>query len=204
MLGRIVSRIAIAICLIVIGWMSCILFENLAVFSLDLSVSVADVLTIIVEVLLAVFITKVLEKSIQESRVEKDFFISDLSRVEDIFTEIDKACSAANNILSFSFIVDSSSRAKRILNKCWKLLELYDEGFTKRNKTNYESVIQSIKEVDKRLTEPMFYEYQKGFHPIKIVKRKIYLNDTIKTDIEDAISQVKSNVFKLKVLINKK
>lgn len=204
MRGITVDRIAIVICLVVVGWMACLLFEDWSFFSIDRSISVADVLSILVDVALAVFIARVIDKSIQESRVEKDFFISDLSRVEEIFTELDKTCSSSNTTISFSFVVESISRAKRILNKCWKLLGLYDEAFTKGKKDIYDSVIQSIREVDQRLTEPNFYDSKKGFEPVKIVRRKIYLNSTVKADIEDSISQVKSNIFQLKVAINKK
>ena len=204
MRGRIFSKIAIAICLIVIGWISCLLFKDWALLSLDLSISIADVLAIIIEILLAVFITKVLENSIQESRVEKDFFISDLSRVEEIFTDLDKSCSGTNNTLSLNAIVCDISRAKRILNKCWQLLELYDKSFSAKNQKDYDAVIQSIKDVDSRLTDSTFYIEKDGFSPVKIDRGKIYLNGTVKSDIENSLSLVKSNVFKLKVAINKK
>ena len=68
---------------VIIGWTACVLFEHWSILTLDLSISVTDVLTLVVEVGLALFVASVLERGLQNKRVEKDFYLKELDDILD-------------------------------------------------------------------------------------------------------------------------
>ena len=73
MRGKIGTYSIIAIVFLILGWTGCIIFEDYAFLTLDMSIGTSEVIAIVVDVVLALFIVNVLEKSAQNSRVEKDF-----------------------------------------------------------------------------------------------------------------------------------
>lgn len=201
MRGSIGKYSIVAILFTIIGWTACVLFENKAFLSLDLSISVTDVLTLIVEVLLALFVASVLERGMQNKRVEKDFYLKELDDIQEIFSDLEKIC-AKQNVLSFDVTVENLSRSKRTLNRLWKLKEEYGKAFVVKNQKAYVSTLSTIKVVDKYLTDAKALEQVPLANPITISNRRIYLNSTARPIIEDSISQAKIELFKMKVLIN--
>lgn len=178
------------------------LFEQKAFLELDCSISVADVLTLIVEVFLAIYVARVLESGIQESRTEKDFYIKELENVSEIFSNLEKDLSQLT--LSFDNVVSDIGRSTRILNRFWKNISAYEKHFEKNNQTSYNNIVDSIKRVSALLTDAKEWELIEGVNPIIIKKRKIYLNKTVLAIIENQIGAVKDAVFEMKMLVNRR
>lgn len=201
MRGSIVKYSVVAVVSVIIGWTACVLFEHWSILTLDLSISVTDVLTLVVEVGLALFVANVLERGLQNKRVEKDFYLKELDDILIIFSELERLC-AQQSVLSLDVTVESLSRSKRILNRLWKLKEEYETSFARQNQKVYNTVLASIKDVDKKLTDAKALNGEPKVTPIKISNGKIYLNSSVRPIIEESISQAKKDLFKMKVLIN--
>lgn len=201
MRGNIGKYSVIAAVSVIIGWTACVLFEHWSILTLDLSISVTDVLTLVVEVGLALFVASVLERGLQNKRVEKDFYLKELDDILGIFSDLEQLC-ARQNVLSFDVTVETLSRSKRILNRLWKLKEEYEKAFAQKNQKVYNSTLTSIKDIDKKLTDAKILEGEPNVTPIKISNGKIYLNGSVRPIIEESISQAKKDLFKMKVLIN--
>lgn len=202
MRGRIVNSLAFIIA-VVIGWTACLIFQNKAFLTLDLSISIADVLTLIVEIFLAIFVANVIERSLQNKRVEKDFYLKELDDVLEILSELEKLC-AEQNILSFDVTVERLSRSRRNLNRLWKLKNEYDKNFASKCQGEFNTILSAIKDVDSKLTDSKSFQGLPKATPVKISKGKIFLNATVRPIIEDSISQAKASIFKMKILINSK
>lgn len=202
MRGRIVNSLAFIIA-VVIGWTACLIFQNKAFLTLDLSISIADVLTLIVEIFLAIFVANVIERSLQNKRVEKDFYLKELDDVLEILSELEKLC-AEQNILSFDVTVERLSRSRRNLNRLWKLKNEYDKNFASKCQGEFNTILSAIKDVDSKLTDSKSFQGLPKVTPVKISKGKIFLNATVRPIIEDSISQAKASIFKMKILINSK
>lgn len=200
MRGKIGNSLAFIIA-VVIGWTACLIFQNKAFLTLDLSISIADVLTLIVEIFLAIFVANVIERSLQNKRVEKDFYLKELDDVLEILSELEKLC-AEQNILSFDVTVERLSRSRRNLNRLWKLKNEYDKNFASKCQGEFNTILSAIKDVDSKLTDSKSFQGLPKVTPVKISKGKIFLNATVRPMIEDSISQTKANIFKMKILIN--
>lgn len=198
--GKIVNSLVFIVA-VVIGWTACLIFQNKAFLTLDCSISIAEVLTLIVEIFLAIFVANVIERSLQNKRVEKDFYLKELDDVLEILSELEKLC-AEQNVLSFDVTVERLSRSRRILSRLWKLKNEYEKAFVSRYNDDYVTILATIKDIDSKLTDSKTLQGMPKVIPIKISKGKIYLNATVRPTIEDSISQTKANIFKMKILIN--
>lgn len=197
-----ITKVVAAILLFVAGWTAGQLLEAWAFFELDNSLNVSDVLGIFVECGLAVFIVRAITKKDEESRVEKEFFISEYDKAQEVITELEKEC-ATHNVLSLDVTTYNLSRCRKTVVKIWmKIGELYP-NFKKKNEGKQTSLLAKIRSLDSKLTDTKSYQGMKGIVPLKIKNRKVYLNGTIKPLIDDDISELKLMLLDMKLYVNK-
>lgn len=202
MMRRNIVKWVAVVLVFVIGWTAGQVFESWAFFVLDNSMNVSDVLGILVECVLAVFIVRAITKKDEEKRVEKEFFIKEYDKAQEVISELEKEC-ATQNILSLDVTTYNLSRCRKTVVKVWmKIRELYP-AFTKRNEANQTDLLIKIKSLDSKLTDTKSYQGIKGIEPLKITNRKVYLNGTIKPMIDDDISELKLMLLDMKLLVNK-
>ena len=68
----------------------------------------------------------------------------------------------------------------------------------------YYRLINSIKTLDKQLTDTKTFKKEDGFEAIKIAKNHIYINNTVKPMLEATICDIKEHLLRLKIKVNKK
>lgn len=202
MLGNIAKWIVISVCLFVLGWTAGRVFDAWAFFDLEWSISVADVLSVIVDIALAFMVAKIIEKSIQDSRVEKDFFIKEIDTVSDILTDLDKICSKETT-LSLSTTVYEISRARKLLLRVWKSLEEMKARYSKSHQKDKTELLTALRDLNTRLTDVRSYDGRNDIQPIKLSRGHIYLNATIKPEIDECIAGIKDKLLRMKIGINK-
>lgn len=201
MLRNIVKWVAVVL-VFVAGWTAGQIFESWAFFELDNSMNVSDVLGILVECALAVFIVRAITKKDEEKRVEKEFFISEYDKAQEVISELEKEC-ATQNVLSLDVTTYNLSRCRKTVVKIWmKIGELYP-GFKKKNEVRQTSLLAKIKSLDSKLTDTKIYKGMKGIDALKIKNRKVYINGTIKPLIDDDISELKLMLLDMKLCVNK-
>ena len=200
MLRNIIKWVAVVL-VFVAGWTAGQIFESWAFFELDNSMNVSDVLGILVECALAVFIVRAITKKDEERRVEKEFFISEYDKAQEVISELEKEC-ATQNVLSLDVTTYNLSRCRKTVVKIWmKIGELYP-GF-KKNEVRQTSLLAKIKSLDSKLTDTKIYKGMKGIDALKIKNRKVYINGTIKPLIDDDISELKLMLLDMKLCVNK-
>ena len=199
---RNIAKVVGAILLFVAGWTAGQLFEGWAFFELDNSLNVADVLSIIIECLLAVFIVRSLGKKDEESRVEKEFYIQEYDKAQDIVNTIEKTC-ATQTILSLDEINYCLNRCRKIIVKLWKQISELHPDFDRRNKAKQNELQTSLNTLNRKLTDTRFYDNIQNIVPLKIARGKIYLNASIKPGIDDEISEMKKKLLEMKIFVNK-
>lgn len=201
MLRNIIKWVAVVL-VFVAGWTAGQIFESWAFFELDNSMNVSDVLGILVECALAVFIVRSITKKDEEKRVEKEFFISEYDKAQEVISELEKEC-ATQNVLSLDVTTYNLSRCRKTVVKIWmKIGELYP-GFIKKNEVRQTSLLAKIKSLDSKLTDTKIYKGMKGIDALKIKNRKVYINGTIKPLIDDDISELKLMLLDMKLCVNK-
>ena len=199
---RNITRIVAGVLLFIAGWTVGQMFESWAFFELDNSLNVSDVLGIIIECILAVFIVRAIGKRDEESRVEKEFYIQEYDKAQDIVNDIEKTC-ATETTLSWDGTNYSLARCRKIIVKLWKQISELHTDFDKRNKAKQTELQNCLNALNRRLTDTRFYEDLQGVDPLKITKGKIYLNGSIKPGIDDNISELKRKLLEMKILVNK-
>ena len=201
MLRNIVKWVAVVL-VFVAGWTAGQIFESWAFFELDNSMNVSDVLGILVECALAVFIVRAITKKDEEKRVEKEFFISEYDKAQEVISELEKEC-ATQNVLSLDVTTYNLSRCRKTVVKIWmKIGELYPD-FKKKNEEKQTSLLAKIKSLDSKLTDTKSYKGMRGIDALKIKNRKVYINGTIKPLIDDDISELKLMLLDMKLCVNK-
>lgn len=186
----------------ILGWLAGQICEAWAFFELDWSVEVMDIITLITEVGLAIFVAIIIEKSIQDTRIEKDFYIKEIDNVADLISEIDKI-STRNNILSLFEVNYTIGRSRKLLQSMWKSLQARKANYCKNHGTELTTILTTIKGLSSRLTDTNYYIGQAGIDPISIANGKIYLNNTVKGDIESVFADLKEKLLQMKININK-
>lgn len=197
-----IAKVVAGVLLFIAGWTVGQVLEAWAFFDLDSSLNVSDVVGIIVDALLAVFIVRSIGKRDEENRVEKEFYIQEYDKAQDIVNNIEKSCST-QDVLSLDEINYSLSRCRKIIVKLWKQIVELHPDFEKQNVGNQTSLQNSLNNLNRRLMDTRFYTSFAGMTPLKLSKGKIYLNKTIKPDIDNEISELKNLILKMKILVNK-
>lgn len=201
MRGKTVVKVLVAIIVFVLGWTCGQVLENVSPFTLDWSVSLSDIIAILVEIGLAIVIALLVEKGMQNQRVEKDFFISELDVVQQAFSELAKDCSRLAP-LSLNQTVYQVEKPKKDLLKMWDTLGIRNQSFYARRKPEFDMLIANIKTLNSQLSDSMFFKKEYGYKPVSITKGVIHLNNTVTKPIDETFGNIKDSIFKLKIAIN--
>lgn len=202
MLGRIVKYGAIIFCSFIVGWVFSVVCRNTAPYTLDWSINMADVLSVLVDVFLACVVAQLINKSIHNSRVEKDFLISELNSFNTIIVDLERVCSR-ETILSLPNTNYDIGRSRKVLQRMWKITEEVDRSFHLSHQKDFDEILDLVKKLGTKLTDAKYFQSKDGFQPIKIAKNHIYLNNSVKPEIDKDITNIKERVLQMKVAINK-
>lgn len=202
MMQRNIVKLMAAILLFVLGWTFGQLFESWSYFEIDNSLNVSDVLNIVVDCSLAVFILRVIGKRDEENRVEKDFYIKEYDKAQEVINLIEKDCSL-QNVLSYDEINYGLTRCRKIIVQVWKQIQEIHADFGKQNATKQSALMNNLNSLNTKLTDTKYYKGMQNVSPLKITNRKIYLNNTIKPHINEDVSKLKQNILEMKILVNK-
>lgn len=201
MRGKTVIRILAAIVVFVVGWTCGQVFEDVSPFTLDWSISISDILAILVEIGIAIIIALLVEKGMQNQRVEKDFFISELDEAQKAFIELENNCSRLVP-LSLQQTVYQVEKPRKDLSKMWDTLEVRNKSFHDKHKTDFDTLMKNIKTLNSQLSDSNYFKVDEGYKPVNITKGTIHLNNSVSTTIDDTFGAIKDNIFKMKIAIN--
>ena len=201
MRGNIVVKILIAIVVFVAGWTLGQVLEDYSPFVLDWSISLSDVLTILVDIALAIVLAILIEKGMQNQRVEKDFFITELDEIQQSFTELGKSCSRLVP-LSLNQTVYQVEKPRKDLLKLWETMEVRNKSFHSKKKDEFDELIKTIKKLNSQLSDSNYFSSSKGYNPVKITRGTIHLNGSVTEEIDKSFGEIKDAIFKMKIAIN--
>lgn len=168
---------------------------------LDWSISISDILAILVEIGIAIIIAWLVEKGMQNQRVEKDFFISELDDAQCFFSELEKDCSRLST-LSFQQTIFQIEKTRKDLMKMWETIEIRNKRFHDKKNNDFDGLIKTIKVVNSQLSDSNYFKEYDGCKPIIIKKGDIHLNNTVVTMITDTLDSIKDCIFRMKLAIN--
>ena len=201
MRGRTVVKILVAIIVFVMGWTCGQVLKDVSPFTLDWSISLSEIFAILVEIGLAIVIALLVEKGMQNQRVEKDFFISELDDAQRAFSELAKDCSRLVP-LSLNQTVYQVEKPKKDLLKMWDTLGIRNQSFHDKKKPEFDTIIANIRTLNSQLSDSTFFKKEEGYKPVSITKGVIHLNNTVTKPIDETFGNIKDSIFKMKIAIN--
>jgi len=172
---------------------------NWGYFTINKDISIIDALSLFLTIGLAIYITKILEKEVQESRIEKDLFISkiceienSLKLIEDLIESKDASFSKLNNKIHLC----------RILKKSFfdSIKETFNENKNKRFLELESKVSININNLKRLLTETPIEK--KDLPAVSLKKGIVNYSDNRVLEINVEINSIKDIFFKVKVNIN--
>lgn len=201
MRGSTVVKILLAIVFFVLGWTLGQVFDDFAPFTLDWAISLSDILSILVEISLAVVLALLIEKGMQNQRVEKDFFITELNEAQQSLSDLEKSC-ARLVPLSLHQTVFQIEKSRRNLIKMWDIMKERNKTFHDKKNAEFCVLVKNLKTLNSQLSDSKFFKEAEGYKPVSISRGVIHLNNSVTNDLEITFSAIKDELFKMKIAIN--
>lgn len=201
MRGRTVVKLLLAIVIFVLGWTLGQLLENISPFSLEWSINLSDILSILVEIGLAIVLALLIEKGMQNQRVEKDFFINELNDVQQSLAELEKT-SFRLVPMSFNQTVFQIEKPRKDLTKLWSTMRERNTPFHDKYNKDFDMLLKNLKTLNSQLSDSNFFKGENGYKPVTITRGLIHLNGTVLEEIDKTFSSIKDQIFKMKIAIN--
>lgn len=189
---------------IVLGWIACLLFEDYSFLTLERDVSLMDIFAILTDLFIAAIIVSVVEKGLQNKRIEKDIYIAELNSIINVLEPLGDKC-AKDTTLSYNVTVYNIGRMRKSFVRLWKMFEERETQFSKKQDEKKEQFTNQIRILSTLLTDSEEYNrVEDSYDCVTVTRGNIYLNNSIKPVIDSTITSIKDIILKLKIDINDK
>lgn len=173
---------------------------NWGYFVLSNEISIFDAFSLIVTIGLAIYIAKVIEKGVQDDRIEKDLFLNHLEQIEKPLLAIDDILDSQDAL--YSTIVGSFSKSnkehykffKRVNDKSILRDKIRINSYEKQIDDNFKSLKPLLTDTPKNQTENKDIVMENG---------TIKYSEGRKTEIHNALSEILDALFTIKIIINR-
>lgn len=132
---------------IVLGWIACLLFEDYSFLTLERDVSLMDIFAVLIDLFIAAIVVSVVEKGLQNKRVEKDIYIAELNSIINILEPLGDKC-AKDKALSYNVTVYDIGRMRKGFIRLWQMIEERESQFLKKTKRKKRTICKSDKDVE--------------------------------------------------------
>lgn len=172
---------------------------NWGYFELSKEISVIDALTLFTTLGIAIYITKTLEKEVNDGRIEKDLFLAKISEIELTLDRIEDIVEEKN--CAYNKINNRIHSCRKIKNVIFQSIGDTFSPKTSAKLNLFEPDISSELNLLKRLlTETPISESENPHITLENGCANYSLNRQLEIDV--TINSIKENLFKLKVKIN--
>lgn len=191
-----------AILFLVIGWLIGSKWR-ICQFALDLQINIVDAVSLLVTVVMGLYIAKILEKEVQDNRIEKDMYLSKISTIENLLEAIETMFQNKNGIdLDYKSIVNLEHRIRTKKNSIFEHLAEKSKRKIKNEIQTYEKLLKDeFKDLRNYLTQTNASE--EGTKDISIENNIAKYSQERTSLILTSLNSIENKLLELKVLINK-
>lgn len=168
----------------------------------DGEVNILDAITLIVTIILGIYIAKILEKEVQDKRIEKDMYLAKIGEIENFIQEIEKLI---NNLhgssISYKQIVNMEHRCRRKRNSIFQYIMGKADGKMRKQLSEYDNKLKTdFKDLRQMLTQTSACDEEP--------KDVIVENDVVQyslsriSEILSTIESVENELLEVRVIIN--
>ena len=168
----------------------------------DGEVNILDAITLIVTIILGIYIAKILEKEVQDKRIEKDMYLAKIGEIENFIQEIEKLinnlhCSSIN----YKQIVNMEHRCRRKRNSIFQYIIGKANGKMRKQLSEYDNKLKAdFKDLRQMLTQTSACD--------EAPKDVIVENDVVQyslnrtSEILSTIESIENELLEVRVIIN--
>jgi hypothetical protein len=167
-------------------------------FVLTKEISIIDALSLFITIILAIYITKILEKEVQENRIKKDLYINKISDIEDSLKDLEQIIkgddilyNTITNQIHFCRIKKNS-----VFNSILSDSTIDDESLQSLNR-EVSSYLQSLKNLS--TNTPLTQQLNPD---ILVENGKVIYTQRRIIEINSLINSINEKLFEVKIRIN--
>lgn len=175
---------------------------EIGTISIDTKINVLDAISLVVTIGVGIYIAKILEKDVQDKRIEKDMYLARIAGIEHILDSIESLIeNSKGNEIHYSHVVNMMHRCRIKKSDVFKALEKKDVGklnsqiddYNQKLKTNFQLLKKSL--TDTTVGDPK--------NPaVKLKNNIVNYSEERSLEILTSINAIESIFFDLKVIVN--
>lgn len=199
---RTIIEVVIGFVLLSVGWMIGHSWE-VKKFCLDLNVNLIDVISLLATIALGIYIAWILEKEVQDKRIEKDMYLAKINAIDEIREKIEDIFQTSNGKdVDYKKVVSLEHRIKTKRDSIFKHILEKSHGKIKKELTEHDTQLKSdfkdlrnfLTQTNANATEPQ---------DIKIEKDKATYSESRTSSILSSLNNIDNRLLEIKVLVNK-
>ena len=199
---RTITEIIVGIIILIIGWAIGNKWQ-IATFNVDLQINIVDALTLVVTIVMGIYIAWIIEKEVQDKRIEKDMYLSKVCALEEIRDEIENLFQSNNGEqIDFKKIVSLDHRIRTKRKSIFKHLLDCSHGKIKKELENYDKNLKNdLKDLRNLLTQTSVGEVV--IKDIEISNNIANYSSERTSLILKILDEIDNKFLEVKVLVNK-
>lgn len=165
-------------------------------FILSKEISIIDALSLFLSIGCAIYIARVLEKDVQDDRIEKDMFISQVVNIETPLIELSNKLNGS----TYNDIISLYSKSNTTRHKLFKKIQTF-----KKSEFKVEEIRKTL-DVGYKQLKPLLTDtavVPDSTPDIEVKRGKITYSPQRIVEIQECLQNIQDELFKLKILINR-
>jgi hypothetical protein len=168
-------------------------------FELTKEISIIEALTLFATLGIAIYITKTLEKEVNDGRIEKDLFLAKISEIELILDRIEDLVEEKD--CSYNKVNNRIHSCRKIKNVIFQTIgDTFNQKTSSKLNVFEPDISSGLNSLKRLLTETPLSETESPQITLESGRANYSLNRLLEIDV--IINTIKENLFKLKVKIN--
>ncbi len=175
---------------------------DIGTIELETKINVLDALSLVATIVVGIYIAKILEKEVQDKRIEKDLYISKINSVEYILNTIESLIESSKDTeIQYGRIVNMMHRCRIKKSDVFNTLEKkkMDKLTTKIHEYN-QKLKTDFQLLKKSLTETTVGGTRNP--AVKLKNNIVSYSEERSLEILTQINSIESTLFELKIIIN--
>jgi hypothetical protein len=170
---------------------------------LDLTFNIVDVITLIVTIAMGIYIAWILEKEVQDNRIEKDMYLAKIGVIEGILDELDSMFHTYNGqSIDYKKVVSLEHRIRTKKNSIFKYILNNSHGKINKELSKYDEQLKTeFKDLRNFLTQTSVSESEPK--DIEITDNQANYSSERTTNVLSSINSIDNKLLEIKVLVNK-
>jgi hypothetical protein len=165
-------------------------------FILSKEISIIDALSLFLSIGCAIYIARVLERDVQNDRIEKDMFIAQVVNIETPLTDLSNKLNGS----TYNEVISLYSKSNTTRHKLFKKIDSFKKSQFKVDEIK-KSLDINFKQLKPLLTATAVVP--ESTPDIEVKRGKINYSPQRIVEIQDCIQNIQDELFKLKIVINR-